>query len=56
MGWGDILDLPPDSDGGAIRADEVSITFVCRLAETDSLAAPAVEAVLTGLFGPTTPL
>jgi 5'-nucleotidase len=56
MSWGDILDLPPESDGGAVRADEVSITFISRLAETDSTAAPAVEARLIGQFGPSRPL
>jgi 5'-nucleotidase len=56
MAWGDVLELPPDTDGGAIGNDEVSLTFLSRLSETDSTAAPGVEGVLTNLLGPQRPL
>jgi 5'-nucleotidase len=51
MSWGDILDLPPESDGGAIRADEVSITYLSRMMSGDAPCAPAIEDKLTGLVG-----
>jgi 5'-nucleotidase len=51
MSWGDILDLPPESDGGAIRADEVSITYLSRMMSSDAPCAPAIEQMLTGLVG-----
>jgi hypothetical protein len=31
MGWGDVVDSPPDTDTGAIERDEVSVTFLSRL-------------------------
>ena len=51
MQWGDILDLPPESDGGAIRADEVSITYLSRMVGIDVPVASFVETELTGLVG-----
>jgi 5'-nucleotidase len=56
MSWGDILDLPPESDGGAIRADEVSITYLSRMMGVDVPCAPAIEHKLTGLVGTSRPL
>jgi 5'-nucleotidase len=56
MNWGDILDLPPESDGGAIRADEVSITYLSRMAGEDAPCAVAIEGMLTGLVGTSAPL
>jgi 5'-nucleotidase len=51
MSWGDILDLPPESDGGAIRADEVSITYLSRMVSSDAPCASAIEDKLTELVG-----
>ena len=31
MTWGDAVALPPDSDGGIVEADEVSISYLTRL-------------------------
>jgi 5'-nucleotidase len=56
MSWGDILDLPPESDGGAIRADVVSITYLSRMAGEDVPCSIAIEGGLTGLVGTGTPL
>jgi 5'-nucleotidase len=56
MSWGDILDLPPESDGGAIRADVVSITYLSRMAGEDVPCSMAIEGGLTGLVGVSTPL
>ena len=56
MSWGDILDLPPESDGGAIRADEVSITYLSRMTSVDAPCAMAIEGRLTELVGISAPL
>ena len=55
MSWGDILDLPPESDGGAIRADEVSITYLSRMVSADAPCAQTIEDKLTGLVGTSRP-
>jgi 5'-nucleotidase len=51
MSWGDILDLPPESDGGAVRADVLSITYLSRMVSEDAPCAPAIAGKLTGLVG-----
>jgi hypothetical protein len=56
MSWGDILDLPPESDGGAIRADVVSITYLSRMAGEDVPCSMAIEGGLTDLVGASAPL
>ena len=56
MSWGDILDLPPESDGGAIRADEVSITYLSRMVSVHEPCSEAIEMGLTDLVGHSAPL
>jgi hypothetical protein len=35
MGWGDMVQLAPDTDGGVIERNEVAITYLTRLAHHD---------------------
>ena len=35
MEWGDPLDLPADTDGGAVEDGYVSVTYLSRLHEID---------------------
>ena len=35
MGWGDTVELAPDTDGGIIERNEVAITYLTRLAHHD---------------------
>ena len=50
MSWGDPLPLPIDTDGGAVEAGEVSITFLSRLTHHDLEGETAAEAALAGLL------
>ena len=49
MAWGDPLDLPDDTDGGAVENGYVSVTYLSRLHEIDRPDLSAAEASLTEL-------
>lgn len=55
MEWGDAIELPPDTDGGAIERDEVTVSFVSRLVAEDREDLPGVDAALDGLLPATAP-
>ena len=49
MEWGDAVELPPESDGGAIERNEVAVSFLSRLVdeERDDIdLAPALDGLL----------
>ena len=50
MSWGEAVELPPDTDGGAVENGEVSITFLSRLVAEEpafaSVAATALDQLL----------
>ncbi len=50
MSWGDPLPLPIDTDGGAVEAGEVSITFLSRLTHHDLEGETGAEAALANLL------
>lgn len=52
MNWGDALELPPDTDGGAVERGEVSITFLSRITGDAPTRAAVAEDALRALFGP----
>jgi 5'-nucleotidase len=49
MSWGEPLDLPPDTDGGAVEVGYVSISYLSRLHEIDRPDLADAEKALTGL-------
>ena len=49
MEWGDPLDLPEDTDGGAVENGYVSVTYLSRLHETDRGDVADAEASLSKL-------
>ena len=51
MEWGDAVDLPPETDGGAIERDEVTITYLSRLVAEPRTDLPGIDAALDGLLG-----
>jgi 5'-nucleotidase len=51
MDWGDAVELPIHTDGGAVEADEVSITFLSRLSAHEPSIAPAVHSALHAAYG-----
>ncbi|MFT3853843.1 MAG: 5'/3'-nucleotidase SurE [Ilumatobacteraceae bacterium] len=52
MEWGDPLDLPGDTDGGAVEDGYVSVTYLSRLHEVDVPEMAAAEAALSKLVAP----
>ena len=50
MSWGDPLPLPIDTDGGAVEAGEVSITFLSKLTHHDLEVETGAEAALAALL------
>jgi 5'-nucleotidase len=50
--WGDAIDLPPETDGGAIERDEVTISYVSRLIAEQREDLDAVDAALNGSLAP----
>jgi 5'-nucleotidase len=50
--WGDTVDLPPDTDGGAIERDEVTISYVSRMVAEPREDLHAVDAALDGSLAP----
>jgi hypothetical protein len=50
MSWGDPLPLPIDTDGGAVEAGEVSITFLSKLTHHDLEGETGAEAAVAALL------
>jgi len=56
FGWGDAVELPPETDGGAIERDEVTISYVSRLVAEARPDLAAVDSELDELLAePSTP-
>ena len=51
MEWGDAIELPPDTDGGAIERDEVTISYLSRIVAEPRADLTAVDEALDGLLG-----
>jgi 5'-nucleotidase len=51
MSWGDAIELPPDTDGGLVERDIVSVTYLSRLAAEPRNDMSAGEAQLSKLVG-----
>lgn len=51
MAWGDPVELPIETDGGAVEAGEVAISYLSRIVHEGSAAVPGVDAVLDRLTG-----
>jgi 5'/3'-nucleotidase len=50
MSWGDALELPPDTDGGLVEDDYVSVTYLSRMADEFRPDMAEVEALLGHLL------
>jgi 5'-nucleotidase len=50
MEWGDAIELPPDTDGGAIERDEVTVSYLSRLVAEPRSDLPGVDDALDGLL------
>jgi 5'-nucleotidase len=50
--WGDTIELPPETDGGAIERDEVTISYVSRMVAEPREDLDAVDAALDGSLAP----
>jgi 5'-nucleotidase len=50
MEWGDAIELPPDTDGGAIERDEVTISFLSRIVAEGRPELAEVDAALDDLL------
>lgn len=46
MQWGDPIELPVETDGGAVEAGEVAISYLGRILHEGGSTVPAVDAVL----------
>ncbi len=50
MNWGDTLDLPPHTDGGAVERNEVSVTYLSRIVadhpHSETFTAQALDALV----------
>jgi 5'-nucleotidase len=51
LAWGDPVALPVDTDGGAVEAGEVAISYLSRIVHEGGATIPAVGAVLNELTG-----
>ena len=51
MEWGDEVELPPDTDGGAIERDEVTVSYLSRVVAEPRADLTGVDTVLNGLLG-----
>jgi 5'-nucleotidase len=51
MAWGDESELPPDSDGAAIRSDRIAVTYLSRLVADRRPDLSATETALDRLVG-----
>jgi 5'-nucleotidase len=48
--WGDAIELPPETDGGAIERDEITVSYLSRLEAQPRTDLPAVDEALDGLM------
>jgi 5'-nucleotidase len=48
--WGDAVELPPESDGGAIERNEITVSFLSRLVHEPRTDLDNVGAALSGLL------
>jgi 5'-nucleotidase len=51
MGWGDTVELSPETDGGVIERGDVAITYLTRLRHHDRHDVDLVAKALDGLLG-----
>ncbi len=51
MTWGDAVELPADTDGGIVEADEVAITYLSKIERHDRTDMGLGEAALDRLLG-----
>jgi 5'-nucleotidase len=51
MEWGGEITLPPDTDGGAVERDEVSISYLSRMVAEERTDLGAAEHALARLLG-----
>ena len=49
MEWGDPLELPDDTDSGAVEAGYVTVTALCRIADDSDVSLERVAAALNGV-------
>jgi 5'-nucleotidase len=49
MKWGDLLDLPANTDTGAVEAGYVAITALCRITDDQAIGLEHVTASLDGM-------
>jgi hypothetical protein len=52
MEWGDAVELPAHTDGGAVERNEVSVTYLSRLHATDRPDLLGAEVALSALVRP----
>jgi 5'-nucleotidase len=50
MEWGDAIELPPDTDGGAIERDEVTVSFLSRIVAEPRPELAEIDAALDDLL------
>jgi 5'-nucleotidase len=50
MEWGDEIELPPETDGGAIERDELTISYLSRIVAEPRSDLPGVDAALDDLL------
>ena len=50
MEWGDEVELPPETDGGAIERNEVTVSYLSRLVAEPRADLAGVDAALDGLL------
>ena len=53
--WGDAVELPPESDGGAIERNEITVSYLSRLVHEPRGDVEAVGAALDGLLAAPAP-
>jgi 5'-nucleotidase len=51
MGWGDVVELSPETDGGIIERNDVAITYLSRLTHDDRPDLESISKSLDGLLG-----
>jgi 5'-nucleotidase len=51
MGWGDVVELLPETDGGIVERNDVAITYLTRLAHHDRPDLGSVSKSLDALLG-----
>ncbi len=49
MHWGDALEMPPETDGGAVRRNEVAVTYLSAFVHESRDDLDAVSAAVAAL-------